>query len=346
VAVQSPPFALQNSSHSAALFRQAASSLVLQGGPLGTAEYVVSAQGTPNMSVSVAAGRAWIPGTQVSTISGQHFSTQAMYFVLNDAPATVTISTANATNPRIDVVYVAVQDAYYSGSSNASVIGVVTGTPAASPVAPAVPSNAIALAQVAVAANATSITSGNVTNLTGQQAVVKGGTYVGQSTTRPSAAYIGQGLYETDTGREYVFDQTGTWRYVGGIAPPIAAITSYFSGWSAYSGHAPGVYLDGSGLVHITGAVLNGSLYNPQDGGTHTILTLPAGYRPGALMVTSVTTGSTGNASGPMVDLQIGADGVVQVVGGTGNSVITQAAHWLNDIPAFHPAYTGAVPLA
>jgi hypothetical protein len=345
VAVQSPPYALQNSAaHSAALFRQAGYSPWIGGGPIGIGDLVVTAQGTPNMSVAVAAGRAWIPGSQVANVSGGTFSTQAGYFALNDGPATVTISTANATNPRIDLVYIAVQDSFYSGSNNATVLGVVTGTPAASPVAPAAPSNSLVLAQVAVAANATSITSGNITAAR-NRAQLYSSPFLTTAATNPTSWWVGQPIFETDTGRLRI-GTASTFQYTGGNPPPIAAITSFFSGWSAYAGHAPGVFKDASGLVHLAGAVLNGTLYDPTDGGTHTILTLPSGYRPSALFVTSVTTGSTGNANGPMVDLQVGTDGVVQVVGGTSSSVITQAAHWLNDIPAFHPGYAGTVPLA
>ena len=67
---QSPPFALQNAQHSAALFRQALYSSWLSGGILAAGDLAVAAQSTPNMSVQVAAGRAWIPGTQMK--AGKH----------------------------------------------------------------------------------------------------------------------------------------------------------------------------------------------------------------------------------------------------------------------------------
>jgi hypothetical protein len=164
--VQTVAYALQNASHSAALFRQSASAPWLSGGPVASGELVVAAQGTPNMSVSLGAGRAKVVGTQSSPPAGVLFTTQGMYDVLNDGPLTLTVATSNPTNPRIDAVYVAVQDSFYSGGSNAAIAGVATGTPAPSPVAPAIPSNAVLLAYVAVAANATSIVGGNITNQT------------------------------------------------------------------------------------------------------------------------------------------------------------------------------------
>jgi hypothetical protein len=57
-----------------------------------------------------------------------------------------------------------VQDAYYTGSLNDVILQVVAGTPAGSPVAPALPANSISLATIAVGAGATSITNANITD--------------------------------------------------------------------------------------------------------------------------------------------------------------------------------------
>jgi hypothetical protein len=86
------------------------------------------------------------------------------YVGYNDAPTVVAITTANPTNPRIDLICMTVQDAYYTGSQNNVVFQVVAGTPASSPVVPSLPANSIALAEVAVAAGALSITTGNITD--------------------------------------------------------------------------------------------------------------------------------------------------------------------------------------
>ena len=115
------------------------------------------------MAVTVAAGRAWIPGGNVTNISGFNFSTQGNYFALNDAAVTLTVAAADPTNPRIDSAYAAVNDSFYSGGTNTAVLGVVTGTPAPSPVAPTIPTNAVLLATLAVAANATTIVNANIT---------------------------------------------------------------------------------------------------------------------------------------------------------------------------------------
>ena len=164
------PFALQNGSHSADLFRQAVSSLVPgNGGLVSAGDLKVTATGTPSMNVLVGVGRAWIPGTNVGNVAGGNFSSQAMYYGQNEAAYTASVTTSDPINPRIDVVYVAVQDAQYSGSSNAGVIAVATGVPTSGATyptnAPAIPANAIALAWINVAANAASILNANITQL-------------------------------------------------------------------------------------------------------------------------------------------------------------------------------------
>jgi hypothetical protein len=57
-----------------------------------------------------------------------------------------------------------VNDAFYSGTTNNVTFAVVAGTPAASPAAPATPSNSISLATVLVGTSVTSISAGNITD--------------------------------------------------------------------------------------------------------------------------------------------------------------------------------------
>lgn len=174
--VATVPYALQNASHSAALFRQSASAPFLIGGALSSVELLVTQQGSPNMSVILGPGRAKVTGTSVSPPAGQSWTTQAMYDVLNDAALTLTVAASNPTNPRIDLVYVQVQDSFYSGAANQAIAGVVTGTPAASPSVPATPANATAIATVAVGAGVTSIVNANIARVA-SSAVLVGSLY-------------------------------------------------------------------------------------------------------------------------------------------------------------------------
>lgn len=128
----------------------------LSSGVISSSDYEVTETGTPSMDLDVASGAAWIVGDQSST--------EGIYNVVSDASATVTISTADATNPRIDLVVLQVRNSTYSGVDDDAVLAVVTGTPAASPAAPAAPDDSITLAQIAVAAGASSITTADITD--------------------------------------------------------------------------------------------------------------------------------------------------------------------------------------
>jgi hypothetical protein len=108
------------------------------------------------MNVYVADGWAAIVGTTQADMG--------TYVAYNDASVLLTITTANPTNPRIDLICVTVNDSYYSGVADNVVFQVIAGTPSATPVAPSLPANSISLATVSVAAGALSITSGNITD--------------------------------------------------------------------------------------------------------------------------------------------------------------------------------------
>jgi hypothetical protein len=108
------------------------------------------------MSVSVAAGYGAIVGTTQANMGA--------YFAYNDAAATLTVTTASASNPRIDIVVVQVNDAYYTGSLNSVSFSIIAGTPAVSPVAPTQPANTLLLATLAVATSATQILTANITD--------------------------------------------------------------------------------------------------------------------------------------------------------------------------------------
>lgn len=199
-----PPYVLQAGSHPADVFRRAMEALLGgRTGVRGPNDLLVSALATPNMTVNVAAGEVFVPGTESALPQG-------VYHCYNDATRNLTIAAANATNPRRDLVVARVRDSQYSGATNAWDLFVVTGTPAATPADPATPANSVVLARVAVGAAATSIVAGNLTDLRPRAAAL-GGTVVCLSTTRPTTdLYEGLHIYETDTDKEWVWDNA-TW---------------------------------------------------------------------------------------------------------------------------------------
>ena len=156
MALRTPPSWLQNGSHPAENDRLTAQAIFATTGIVTSGSMAVTANSPVGMSVRVASGWAAIVGTTQANMG--------TYLAYNDATDTLTITTADPTNPRVDRVVVTVNDAYYTGSTNNVVLQVLAGTPAGSPTAPATPANSISLATIAVAAGALSITSGNITD--------------------------------------------------------------------------------------------------------------------------------------------------------------------------------------
>lgn len=133
-----------------------------------TAGVVSGCAVTPSalMVLAVSAGSAWFSaGTAAVAYAG----------------GTVTIGTADATNPRIDLVTI----------SNAGAAAVTAGTAAAHPVFPAIPANTALCAAVWVPATATTISSGSIIDkrLVGVRPVAAGGT--GASTAAAALANLG-----------------------------------------------------------------------------------------------------------------------------------------------------------
>jgi hypothetical protein len=154
--VRTPPSWLQNGSHPAENDRLTTQALWATTGIINSASLLVRQNTPAGLSVVVDSGWAAIVGTTQANMG--------TYVTYNDAAAVLSLNTADPTNPRIDLVCATVNDAYYTGSLNNVVLQVVAGTPAGSPVAPALPANSITLATVAVGAGATAITNANITD--------------------------------------------------------------------------------------------------------------------------------------------------------------------------------------
>lgn len=156
MALRTPPSWLQNGSHPAENDRLSMQALWASTGIIGSSSLAVAPNSPAGMSVVVASGWCAIVGTTQANMG--------VYTVYNDAATTLTVTTADPTNPRIDRVVVTVQDAYYSGAFNDVIFQVIAGTPASSPTAPATPANSISLATIAVGAAVTQINAGNITD--------------------------------------------------------------------------------------------------------------------------------------------------------------------------------------
>lgn len=128
----------------------------------------VTAQASPDMTVAVASGVIKITNTVVAVTSGN-----------------VTIGTADATNPRFDLITV----------NNSGTKACTAGTAAAQPVFPAIPANSIVLAAVYVPASDTTIATNQITD---KRAMLTN-TFALPSISTPSAPAAGNALLFTTT---------------------------------------------------------------------------------------------------------------------------------------------------
>ena len=183
----------------------------------------VTQDATPDMFVLVNTGTVFVPATIV---------TNAGWVCHNNGSKSLTVQAASPSQPRIDLVIAHVYDAVDdSGTLNQWALEVVKGTPASSPVAPAAPTNSITLAQVLVPANASSITTADITD-TRTYTVALGGVLPALSTGKPAQPYQGQVIYNTDTGQVQVYNGT-SWQAVNTGLGPWSSFQAAAGAWNA-----------------------------------------------------------------------------------------------------------------
>ena len=137
--------------------------------------------------------------------------------IQNDGNVNVPLAAAPSANSRIDVVYVKQNETRspMSDSSDVPTFGVVKGTAAATPVAPAVPAGALALAQVLIPAGVSNTAAGGVViTQTYIGAAMKGGMLrVQTSAQRDAMTRVPEGtlLHNVADNRDYVRNG-GAWK--------------------------------------------------------------------------------------------------------------------------------------
>ncbi|MGZ3140795.1 hypothetical protein ACVDFE_02080 [Lentzea chajnantorensis] len=108
------------------------------------------------------------PGMAVRSYLGQCVisrSGQGPYVSTLRSTGRIDLPASSTTNPRRDLIVAQVLDASIGDADTRTRLWSVTGTPAGTPLLPAVPTGAIPLAELAIAANATQVTSANITDL-------------------------------------------------------------------------------------------------------------------------------------------------------------------------------------
>ena len=148
------------------------------------------------LTVTPGSGLAVTVATGACVVANSSGSTYGGYLMTNMSSGSLTVATADTTNPRIDIVCVTVSD--MGTSASAAVIQIITGTPAATPAAPSPPGNSLVLANITVPANATSLTSANIVTQA-RLTVAAGGVLPVAAGSAPSG-YTGAYIHDTGTG--------------------------------------------------------------------------------------------------------------------------------------------------
>lgn len=212
---QNPPVFIQTGEHPAELVRRFLEAAMW--GSEGVLEGLVVSV-SAGLTVSVSEGRVLIPGTENAY--------QGLYFAENRGAATVTLDAANPTNPRIDLVVARIRDSVYSGlaANDGFTLEKVTGTPAGSPAVPTTPANCIVLARVAVAAGATTLVGGNITDyrpIAKRPGLQPFASSAARATQYPSPG-TGDLTFLADTGRYEWWDGAAYQR----LAPIVSVVTA------------------------------------------------------------------------------------------------------------------------
>ena len=232
------------------------SSVGVWGGVTSGAALKVSA--ASGMNVSVGPGSFVVPNT-ASAIAGGYRSTLA-------SSGTLAVAASDPANPRVDLVVAYVSDVGTSSSFGA--VEIITGTPAASPVAPSAPANSVALAKVTVPANATSIVLGNIADVR---------TFTAAAGGIPIAPKTGTGALPAGYSGLMAYDPvSGSFYHMGASGPrqaktlPFAPVHGLLSAAATFSNPSFGaigsasVATDGNTDLKITASI--GTLY--QSAGT------------------------------------------------------------------------------
>jgi hypothetical protein len=173
-------------------FMHIASDFLLEQGVLSKAEndFSVGENSPANKSVDVQPGIAYVKNTAWAR---SDFLTK-YYRVESDAIENVVISDNASGNPRIDLIVLKIDSSVTpdANASNVATVTVIEGTPAASPTAPAIPSDGnhyLELAEVAVANGFSSIVDANITDRRKNLAALTGPSWDGWTLLSPTVTY-------------------------------------------------------------------------------------------------------------------------------------------------------------
>lgn len=234
--------------------------------------------GTNSLKVSPSSGLTLTISSGAMVLQGSG-TTQGAYVLVNSADDTVTLAAANATLARKDAVVARVFDTTdgVSGNGNQWLISAITGTPAASPSLPSLPTDAVLLGEINVAANASSLVAGNIVDRR-VFTVAQGGILPTTSTALPTSPDPGQATFLTDTKVFQVWDGSAYQRL---YEPRVWTDLTLSAPWTiSQPGNYPSLgYSARNGLLSLRGVIRSNTTLSDTTAGS-TVATLPVGFRP------------------------------------------------------------------
>ena len=213
VAISQPPIWLQNGTYSAKLDRNLIDLFFTEGvlAP-GAGDYEDGQSSPVSNSVLIQPGRA--------IITGDDEADQGKYLCKSTGILTLALNAAPVADARIDLIYLRVNDSTAGGpAGDNATVEFLEGTVAPSPVAPAIPTSAIGLAEILRTVGDTYIDTGMITDIrtpsSGQTFTVRSNFEVLTTAQRNLLTpYVGESIYNTTENYVQVYNGT-SWFDVG-----------------------------------------------------------------------------------------------------------------------------------
>lgn len=199
---------------------------------------------TSGMSFTLAAGVCYVQGSAAAN--------SGLYELVLDTTTTLTCTTSDPTNPRIDSVIAVVVD--NGNNTSTAVFKILAGTPAGSPSAPALPANALRLCNITVGANVSTLSSGvfsdqRVWSVAAGGVLPYGNAALGTAIAGPDGTYVD----DLNTGRlRRIISGTARIPKVGAFAPVSGTTTNALITTGGSQPLNASVTVDGATEIKIT----------------------------------------------------------------------------------------------
>jgi hypothetical protein len=181
-------------------------------------------QGNPLLSTWTS-GMSFTLNAGICSVQGTASATAGMYSMVLDTTATLTCTTSDPTNPRIDSVIAVVVD--NGNNTSTYLFKILAGTPGVSPSPPSLPANSLLLCNIAVGANVSVLSAPNFTDkrvyTVSSGGILPYGTTTGATINGPAGAYV----EDLATGRLRRLDGSGNARQAKTVAfAPVQSLIS------------------------------------------------------------------------------------------------------------------------